>query len=126
MIIQPGTYAILTPDLLMVREIKTFTQTAEVDGTRIRNVVVTAKPTFNAASEKVIQNGWQIDAVNATTIWVVLPLTQSELDAKAELEAAQTLVTIANNFIAGSGTATQVRESLGKLIKRLVRKDILP
>jgi DNA topoisomerase IA len=126
MIIQPGIYAILSADLQSVQEIRTITEAVNAKVEHTRPVVMTAQPAFDAATQKVIQNGWTISANDVTPIWQIVALSQAELDEIASRTQAQQIIDIADNFIAGNGTATQVREALGRLLKRLAKNGMLP
>jgi hypothetical protein len=80
-VIQPGTYAKLTPDRLSVEEIRVITAAVDADTTRIKPVVMTAQPAFNAATQRCVQNGWTVNATNVTPVWLVVALTAAELNA---------------------------------------------
>jgi hypothetical protein len=83
MIIQPGTYAILTPDLISVQEIRVIIEAVKAEPSRVRLVVMTDIPTFDVATERAQQNGWQINANDVTPVWEIISLTPEELAALA-------------------------------------------
>lgn len=89
-------------------------------------VTMTEKPAFNAATHRVAQTGWQLTGYDASPVWSIIALTQNELDENASASQTQTLINLADNFIAGTGTGAQAQAALGHLIKRLVRKGIIP
>lgn len=134
MIIQPGTYAKLTPDRASVEEIRVITAAVDADTTRIKPVTMTAKPAFNAATQRCVQNGWTINVSDVTPVWQVIAIPQAELDAAtaeaADRAALDTIRNTINAMEAGSGTATvrtqRLETALAWLLKRLVKKEVIP
>ena len=78
-LLSPGTYALLSVNLLSVLETRTFTVATNVKDGRYRPVVITAKPAFNAATQKVIQNGWTINPTNVNPVWQIVALSATEI-----------------------------------------------
>lgn len=117
MILQPGTYAILNDDLSF-REVRTFTEQQAVKDGRARPVVMTAQPAFNAATQKVIQNGWTIIETEANPVWQVVALTQAELDVISQASEAVIIKQAIATFGAGTATNAQIQRALTYLLKQ--------
>ncbi len=79
MLLSPGTYAILYPDLT-VHEIRTFTEPTVAREGFTRPVIMTAQPNFNPVTQQVLQNGWTVSATGVTPNWEIVAFTQDELD----------------------------------------------
>jgi len=129
MILQPGTYGLLNADLTL-REIRTFGEPVRAEDGRALPVVITAQPAFNAATQKVVQNGWTVNVTDITPIWQIVALTQAELDENTERSQIATILATAQAMLDGTGTTaqrqTRVEQALGRLLKRLAKNGTLP
>lgn len=82
-----------------------------------------AQPSFNAATQRVVQNGWTIGTSDVQPIWVVesLPTAQQNaIAAQTELNAvlAGNIVTACNNYLAiQTPTQAQKDAALRQLVQ---------
>lgn len=129
MTLQPGTYGILEVGRTL-REIRTFVAPFEAKDGRVLPVVMTAQPAFNAATHKVVQNGWSVNQNDVTPVWQVVALSQAELDEATEQTQIAAILATANDMINGVGTTAQrqqrVEVALGRLLKRLAKNGTIP
>lgn len=125
MILQPGHYAILNADGTFREERTILVATPCKDG-RAKPIDITPPPAVNPATHRVVQNGWVVNPSNVTPNWQTIALTQAELDENADLAQVATIVAAADSMIDGTATAATVRVALGRLLKRLVKKGVLP
>lgn len=130
MILQPGTYAILNDAGNAVAEIRVITVAVNAKDGRAKPVVMTAQPAFNAATQKVAQNGWTINVNDVTPIWQIVALSQAELDEITERNQLVTLSATVTDMLNGTGTTAarlnRVEQALGRLFKRLEKNGAIP
>lgn len=79
---------------------------------------MTDKPSFNAATHKVIQSGWTITESAANPVWEVVALSQAELDAISQASEAVIIKQAISLFKAGTATNAQIQRAIAYLLKQ--------
>lgn len=88
---------------------------------RIRPVVMTVKPAFNASTQKVVQTGWTVLSSEVNPIWSVVSLSPSELQALQQEANFSQLDNWIATFEAGTATGAQVQTAMARVLKELKR-----
>ena len=118
----PGLYAILTADLLSVREVRDMIVSFDAKEERVRPVVITAQPAFDPATQKVEHTGWIINGAEVNPEWTVVALTVSELDEKGDSDESDLLLAAYQTFKDNNATQAQVQRAIAWLIKQEAKR----